>query len=76
MESRETALAVLARIAGRQRAELTAEKNLVGDLGIDSPKAIELMLELEEAFGVEISDHDAASMDTVGDLIALADRLA
>jgi acyl carrier protein len=69
-------LAVLARIAGRTRAEIAAEMNLVGDLGIDSPKALELLLELEEALGIEISDQDASSMDTVRDLIAFADRVA
>jgi acyl carrier protein len=69
-------LAVLARIAERPRAEITSEMNLVGDLGIDSPKALELLLELEEALGVEISDQDAASMDTVRDLMAFADRVA
>ena len=50
--------------------------SLVGDLGIDSPKALELLLELEEALGVEISDHDASSMETVLDVIAFADRVA
>ena len=75
-ESREKALAVLARVAGRRRAEIAVEMNLVGDLGIDSPKALELLLELEEALGVEISDQDASSMDTVRDLIAFADRVA
>jgi acyl carrier protein len=69
-------LAVLARVAGRARGEIAAEMNLVGDLGIDSPKALELLLELEEALGIEISDQDASSMDTVRDLIAFADRVA
>jgi acyl carrier protein len=69
-------LAVLARIADRPRAEIAAEMNLVGDLGIDSPKALELLLELEEALGIEISDRDASAMDTVSDLIAFADRVA
>ena len=50
--------------------------SLVGDLGIDSPKALELLLELEEALGIEISDQDASAMDTVRDVIAFADRVA
>ncbi|HEX2466031.1 MAG TPA: acyl carrier protein [Thermoanaerobaculia bacterium] len=75
-ESRETALAVLARVTGRARAEIAIEMSLVGDLGIDSPKALELLLELEEALGIEISDRDASGMDTVRDVIAFADRVA
>jgi acyl carrier protein len=75
-ESREKALAVLARVAERPRAEIAAEMDLVGDLGIDSPKALELLLELEEALGVEISDQEASSMNTVRDVITFADRVA
>ena len=74
IESRETALAVLARVTGRPRGEIHTDMNLVGDLGIDSPKALELLLELEEALGVEISDQEASAMDTVRDVIAYADR--
>lgn len=75
-ESRETALGVLARVTGRPAAEIEIGMSLVGDLGIDSPKALELLLELEEELGVEISDHDASSMETVLDVIAFADRVA
>jgi acyl carrier protein len=75
-ESRQTALDVLARVTGRPRGEIAIDMNLVGDLGIDSPKALELLLELEEALGVEISDQDASAMDTVRDVIAYADRVA
>ena len=76
IESRETALAVLARVTGRPRGEISIDMNLVGDLGIDSPKALELLLELEEELGIEISDQDASAMDTVRDVIAFADRMA
>ena len=74
--SRNTALAVLARVAGKPRDEISEEMKLVGDLGIDSPKALELLLELEEALGTEISDEDASAMETVRDVIAYADRTA
>ena len=71
-----TALAVLARVAGKPQDEISADMKLVGDLGIDSPKALELLLELEEALGTEISDEDASAMETVRDVIAFADRVA
>lgn len=74
--TRETALAVLARVSGRASSEIRPEMDLVGDLGIDSPRALELLLELEEAFGVEISDQEAAGMDTVGDVLTYAERVA
>jgi acyl carrier protein len=74
--SRDTALAVLARITGRAQSEIRPEMDLVGDLGIDSPRALELLLELEEALGVEISDEEASGMDTVRDVLTYAERVA
>ena len=74
--SREAAIAVLARVSGRARDEIGAEMDLVGDLGIDSPKALELLLELEETLGVEISDEEATGMQTVEDVLAYAERVA
>lgn len=63
-------LGVLARVAGKNAAELRPEQNLVGDLGIDSVKALQLVMQLEEELGIEISDDDAAKMDQVGDVLA------
>lgn len=74
--TRETALVALARVSGRPQAEIGADMDLVGDLGIDSPKALELLLELEEAFGVEITDAEASGMQTVEDVLAYAERVA
>lgn len=68
-------LEIIARVAGRSAGELRAEQNLVGDLQIDSPKALQLLLQLEDDLGLEISDEEAAKMDTVGDVLAfLASR--
>ena len=68
-------LGVLARVAGRSAAELRPEQNLVGDLGIDSVKALQLVMQLEDELGLEISDDDAAKMDRVSDVLAyLASR--
>jgi acyl carrier protein len=70
MDKRSKALDVIGRIAGKPSAELVEKDELVADLGIDSPKALQLLIELEDALGVEISDDDAAKMDTVGDILA------
>ena len=68
-------LEVLARVAGRDAATLRPEQNLVGDLGLDSVKALQLVMQLEDALGIEISDDDASKMDQVGDVLAyLASR--
>ena len=49
---------------------------LVGDLGLDSPRALELLIELEESLGVEIDDSAAGGLNTVGDVLGLVDSLA
>ena len=71
----DKALQVLAKLSEKEKAGLTPEMELVADLGIDSPKALELLVELEEVLEVEISDEDAARMETVGDVLAYAGRL-
>ncbi len=72
MDLRAAASKILARASGRDEAELRPEFDLVADLGIDSPKQLELLIELEEALGTEISDEDAAALETVGDVLDYA----
>ena len=69
MDVKQRALEIVAGISGKDAAELSPKLDLVADLGIDSPKALQMLLDLEEALGIEISDEDAAKMDTVGDIL-------
>lgn len=45
---------------------ITAETNLIDDLGADSLDVVELIMSLEDEYGVTISDEDAAELYTVG----------
>ena len=65
---------VLLQMSGLADDDLRPEMELVSELGIDSPKALELLVELEEALGLDdmIPDEDAARMETVGDVLAYA----
>ena len=47
------------------------ESNLKDDLGIDSLAAVELSLDLETEFDVEISDEELAALVTVEDIVKL-----
>ncbi len=49
--------------------------HIVTDLGADSLDTVELVMRLEEAFGVEIETEDMDRIDTVANLIALVERL-
>ena len=44
--------------------------DLSADLGIDSVKALELLVDLEDTLDLEISEEDAARMETVGDIVS------
>ncbi len=65
------ALDILARIAKRDASELSPEHELVADLAIDSPKALELLCDIEEECGIEIPDDAVNRLQTVGDVIEM-----
>jgi acyl carrier protein len=49
--------------------QVTPRAGFVADLGADSLDEIELVLELEETFGLELSDEEAEKIKTVQDAI-------
>lgn len=50
-------------------ATVTEEKSFIDDLGADSLETVELVMALEEEFGIEILDEDAEKIRSVGDAI-------
>ena len=54
---------------GVDRAEVTPEAVFVDDLGADSLDLVELIMAMEEEFGMEIADEDAEKLRTVQDVI-------
>ena len=51
---------------GVEDSQITMEASFVDDLGADSLDTVELIMELEEEFGIEIPDDDAENITTVG----------
>ncbi len=45
---------------------VTDDKNLMEDLGADSLDTVQLVMEFEEEYGIEITDEDAETLTTVG----------
>lgn len=64
-------LQLIASIAGKNPSSLQRQQHLTVDLGLDSPKALELLMALEDDFGMEITDEEAAKLETVGDILDL-----
>lgn len=61
---------IVAEQLGIDVAEVSPEKSLLEDLGADSLDIVELIMAVEEEFGVEIPDEDAEGLRTVGDMLA------
>lgn len=56
--------------------EITLRARLVDDLGMDSLDAVELAIATERQFNIALSDEQVARLQTVGDILALVQRLA
>ncbi len=74
MDRQAVALSVIAEVVGRTPEEIQTEQDLVADLEIDSPKALQLLVTLEEKLEIEISDEDAARLEKVQDVLDFVAR--
>ena len=54
---------------GVKEAEVTPEASFTGHLGADSLDTVELIMEFEKAFDLQIPDEEAEKIATVGDVI-------
>jgi acyl carrier protein len=75
MNRSQLAISIIARITGLPPEAIVPEMELVADLDMDSAKALELLVELEDRLGVEIDDEAAANLNTVGDVLVTIESL-
>ncbi|MBB6175829.1 acyl carrier protein [Anoxybacillus tengchongensis] len=54
---------------GVEESQVTLESSFKEDLGADSLDVVELVMELEDEFDMEISDEEAEKIVTVGDAV-------
>lgn len=60
---------IIAKELEVEAKQLTPEAKFIEDLGADSLDIVELVMALEEEFGIDIPDEDADKMKTVGDAL-------
>jgi len=49
-------------------SEVTDDKHIIDDLGADSLDTVQIVIDLEEEFDIQIYDEDVDSLETVGDV--------
>lgn len=71
----EKVKAIIAKELNIDEAKITMESSLSEDLGADSLDAVELIMALEDEFGLSVSDEDAQNIHTVGDIVKIVEKL-
>ena len=73
-EITEKVKAIIVDKLGVDESEVTPEASFSNDLGADSLDTVELIMELEKEFGIQIPDEAAEKISTVGDAIAFIEE--
>lgn len=68
--------ALISEQLGVDEAEITPSASFADDLGADSLDQVELVMALEEAFDLEISDADVERISTVQDAVEYVEKHA
>ena len=68
-EALERVRSILVEQLGVDEEQVTEDASFQGDLDADSLDLVELIMELEEQFGLKISDEDAQQIATVGQAV-------
>lgn len=76
MSVEERVVAIIAEQLGVKADEVVPKASFVDDLGADSLDTVELVMALEEEFGIEIPDEDAEKMTTVGEAVKYIEEKA
>ena len=62
---------LLSEQLGISKSEIALDSDVIKDLGADSLDVVQLLMSLEEDFGITVSEDDAANLRTVADIVKL-----
>ena len=68
MELQEKIVKLISDATKVDAANIKAETSFVDDLNLDSLDMVELMMKMEDEFGVEIPEDDTENLKTIGDI--------
>ncbi len=72
---KERIIEVLAKQLRIDPSEINENSNIMEDLGADSLDLVEILMTLESEMGIVISDEDALTLKTVGDVTVYLERV-
>ncbi len=67
----ERVMNIVSEQMGFEKEKLTLDTSFVGDLGSDSLDQVELMMQLEDEFGINIPEEATENVQTIGDVVRL-----
>ena len=68
-ETKQKVVALIAEQLGKSKDAVTLDAQFIEDLGADSLDLVELIMSMEDEFGVEIADEDAEKILKVSDAV-------
>ena len=74
MDTRSRITKIIKEQLGVEASEVKPEASFVDDLGADSLDTVEILMAIEEEFGIEIPDEDAENAKTVEDVISYINK--
>ncbi|MBP5308819.1 MAG: acyl carrier protein [Clostridia bacterium] len=64
---------LLAQQLNVDKNSITENSEIIKDLGADSLDIVEMLMGLEDQFGIEVSEDEAVNLKTVGDIVKVID---
>ena len=74
METREKVIDIIVNKLGVERESVVDSASFTNDLGADSLDTVELIMEFEREFEINIPDNQAESISTVGEAISFVEN--
>lgn len=70
-------VSIVSKHAKNEKAlkNLTRDTHILDDLQVNSARLVDIVLDFEDKFDLEISDDDADGINTIGDAVNLVDKL-
>ncbi len=71
---KEKVIDVISQATKKNASEISETTNFIDDLNLDSLDMVELMMKMEDEFGVEIPEDETENLKTVGDVLSYLEK--